>query len=312
MGHNWPGSTRIPEPVIRHSPSRFFSISGQLNVAPVMLSPVSRLYRYVDGAEKTGYFIIGDEGDAAFQVTPVAKHLFDAIGYNPPTKPEGTGSKVPGDLHWALFDVGWIYTGGGESGQEPPGMMPNNRGQSLDLSDQMASDLVEFLQENERQGAEELSERLMIKNRAANRLSSLGEKEQGAVEGFVYGYLEAALTGGRHAEAIDRLDVTYLDLSDDEETGSLNVHIDPEGDGARCRHTIDAREGKGVTSIITATEAPASWVERARLDRHRSELFQVIEDMSNHPESDIAFPDGQVKGEITYHTSFEMNIKMPD
>jgi|GEM_PF-5794396 len=268
---------------------------------------MARLYRYVDSNEKSGYFIIGDDGNATFQLTPVAQRLFEELGYNPPTKTEGQGPQVPPKLHWALYDIGWIFTGDGDAGAPASIEDMTGDGVAESLTDEMVAEIQQFIEDRGGNNAEDLAERLDLKRR--DRLCTLDEAKQEALEHYVYGFMEAVLTEEMEIESID---VTYLDLGDDPALSSLNIHVEPARDDPTFRHSIFANEESGIGSIVSATEAPQSWEERGNLDRQRGHLFDAVATASDDPNMDLDFTDDEVRGDVTYKTSFEESITMPD
>lgn len=274
---------------------------------------MARLYRYVDSNEKSGYFIIGDDGNATFQLTPIAQRLFEELGYNPPTKTESQGPQVPPKLHWALYDIGWIYTGDGDAGI--PASMEDMTGDGVTepLTDEMVAEIQQFIENRGGNNTEDLAERLDLQKREsrADRLCTLDETKQRDLEQYVYGFIEAALTNLEEME-IAVVDVTYLDLGDNPSLSSLNVHVEPAGDEPTFRHSIFANEESGIVSVVSATEAPQSWKERGKLDRQRGHLFDAVATASDDPNMDLDFTDDEVRGDVTYKTSFEMSITMPD
>lgn len=274
---------------------------------------MARLYRYVDSNEKSGYFIIGDDGNATFQLTPIAQRLFEELGYTPPTKTEGQGPQVPPKLHWALYDIGWIYTGDGDAGAPASIEDMTGDGVTESLTDEMVAEIQQFIENRGGNNAKDLAERLDLQTRESrvDRLCTLDEAKQEALEGYVYGFIEAALTSAEEME-IAVVDVTFLDLGDDPALSSLNVKVEPAGDEPTFRHSIFAKEGSGVTSVVSATEAPQSWEERGKMDRQRGHLFDAVATASDDPNIDLEFTEDEVRGDVTYRTSFEESITMPD
>lgn len=274
---------------------------------------MARLYRYVDSNEKSGYFIIGDDGNATFQLTPIGQRLFEELGYNPPTKTEGQGPQVPAKLHWALYDIGWIFTGDGDAGVPASIEDLTGDGVTESLTDEMLAEIQQFIENRDGGNAEDLAERLGLQKREsrADRLCTLDEAKQEDLEQYVYGFIEAALTSVEEME-IAAVDVTYLDLGDDPALSSLNVKVEPAGEEPTFRHSVFSNEKEGVISAVSATEAPQSWEERGKIDRQRGHLFDAIATASNDPKIDLEFTEDEVRGDVTYEISFNGSISMPD
>lgn len=266
---------------------------------------MARIYRYVDTSEKSGYFIIGDDGNATFQLTEIARRLFDEIGYEPPTKPEGKGPRVPSALHWALYEIGWIYTGDDDAG--PINKEERTLREDIDesMTDEMVTKIKRFIKERNRNDVMELAHRLDLETEK-DRLSTLSDQKQSALEDYVYGYMETILTDIEE-ENIESLDVIYLDLTTD--LGSLNVVVETIEGESNFRHTISADSESGVSGVVSATEASQSWIERGRLDKHRGHLFEAISRVSEDPTIELDFYDDELNEDISYNTSFDTKIQ---
>jgi hypothetical protein len=121
---------------------------------------MARLYRYSDSSEKSGYYIIGDSGNATFQVEPVAQRLFKELGYCPPVKTEQQGPRVPSKLQWLLFDIGWIFTGETDAGSLEHSEVSPQLESAEALTDEMINEIRQFVEERGGSGVQELAARL--------------------------------------------------------------------------------------------------------------------------------------------------------
>lgn len=271
---------------------------------------MARLYRYADSNDKSGYFIIGDNGNATFQVKPIAKRLLDRLEYHPPIKTERQGPQIPSKLHWLLFDTGWVFTGDSESGTPESHDVPDQPEAAESLTDEMVEKIRRFAEDRGGDDAQELANRLDLNiTEEQERLATLAREKQSHLEAYASGYMRSCLTI-TDEESIDAIDVTVLDLSDNPDVGSLNFTIE-SSEEANFRHTITSSV-KNQISVVSATDAPQTWKEQGRMNRHRGHLLALFDIISEDEKNSFNFDEKEMNGEVTYSTSFEEGIVLPD
>lgn len=274
---------------------------------------MARLYRYADSNKKSGYYIIGDSGNATFQVEPVAQSLFKELGYHPPVKTEQQGPRVPSKLQWLLFDIGWIFTGETDAGSLEHREVSSQLESAEVLTDEMTNEIRKFVEERRGKDVQELATRLDldITYERQERLATLDEEKYEPLEEYVWGYMEAVLTQIEE-ESIEAIDVTVLDLSDrDNPRSSLNVIVQTVKTEPNFRHTITSSVEEGI-SVVSATGDSQTWGERGRMNRHRGHLFGALEAVSKEPNMDIEFNESEISDDVEYITTFSQGIALPD
>jgi hypothetical protein len=272
---------------------------------------MARLYQYADSNDDSGYFVIGDSGNATFQVKPIAKRLLDKLEYDPPIKTEQQGPRVPSELHWLLFDIGWMFTGDNEAGEFETEEVPDQLDVDNSLTEEMVNDIRQFAENRKGEGIQELVERLDLQDVEQEQLATLSDDKHKPLEQYILGYMQSVLQNTEE-ESIEGIDVTVLDLSDDQtERGSLNLIVDAAGTERNYRHSIISSIEDGI-SIVSATEASQTWKERGRMDRHRGHLLASLDSVSAHEDMKLNFDNDEISGEITYITSFDVDISLPD
>lgn len=269
---------------------------------------MARLYRYADSNDKSGYFIIGDNGNATFQVKPIAKRLLDRLEYHPPTKTERQGPQIPSKLHWLLFDTGWVFTGDSESGTPESHDVPDQPEAAESLTDEMVEKIRRFAEDRGGDDAQELIDRLDLNiTEEQERLATLAKEKRPDFEAYVQGSMRSFLTITEE-ESIESIDVSVSDFSDENPTKtSLVVTVEAAEPNANFVHVIASGDKSGV-SVQSATDAAQTWKERGRIDRHRGHLFSIFSFISEDENVNLNFDDKEIRGEVSYTTEFESDI----
>lgn len=287
---------------------------------------MARLYQYANSNEKSGYFLIGDNGNATFQVTTKAQSLLKKLDYSsPPVKTEQQGPQVPSKLHWLLFDIGWVHTGEEDAGKNKHEQATAQLEAAETLTDKQIDKIRQFVKEHRGDEAQELANKLDINtvSKTQDRLATLNKQKYEPLEEYVWGLMSTVLRRVEE-ESIEAMDVTVLDLSDYEHTNnsprsSLNVTVLAPGTEPNYRHSIISSVEDGI-AVVSATDAPQTWEEQGRMNRHQGHLLGALGAISEDSKMDFEFDESEIDtrqpgdhiSAIEYYISFERDIVISD
>ena len=275
---------------------------------------MSRLYKYAISNDKTGYYIIGDNGNATFQCEPIVERLFDTLDYNPPIKTEGQGPQIPTTLHWNLFDLEWIYTGEHVATPITPDELSDKIESGRSLTDEMVAQIKEFADQIGNKEAQELAERFdfadEVKESQKLRLSDMGTADFAIIETCLFEYLSAALPDAS-GEPVELLKVSMGHIEETSET-VLNVSICLEGNEPNFIHILTVTSNNGITGVWSRTDGHQTLEAQSQIDIHRGHIFAGLNQINKNSIPKIKFDQQDLKGHFEHSASFEADFPYPD
>jgi hypothetical protein len=265
---------------------------------------VSRLYQYADSNSKTGLFLLdGYKGrNTTFQVSSTGEELFRHLDYEPGIRNHERGPRIPDELHWGLFEVGWVYTN--ESDVTPP---TNDAGdiiiedEEVELTPEMAAELVSFLQnvDEEADKTEELSEILDLSSAASapfiwnvsqSRCQDIAEK----VGESVTAALNQSSSGKWTAKGVLGTKSEFDDESG--EKAVIEARLINQSDPIGRYHNIAYFcPEHGFETIATVTDRQLDWDNRIALEQQRQHLLESIISVARSEAVDIGDPGADVR-----------------
>lgn len=298
---------------------------------------MSRLYEYADSNDKSGLFLLdGYKGNnTTFQVTTIAERLLLHLDYEPGTLHQERGPRIPDELHWGLFEIGWVYTN--ESGITPPTNAAGEivvEGEGVEITEEIAQDLKLFLQKEDGDDMEELAEilNLDISGQTEDSSNGLpttsGTPQDGTDSGGLPTPPKAPfcdISDTRCHEiakkVAEHLEIE-VDLSEDSEWGITYISggkINPDtdnhqiiikterqyGDEEQYFHKAIFSPENGLEEVWTITNVMLDWNQRIQLEQHRKEIIKSIISVATDEHIDIGDPMCDLELTTEYGPSIE-------
>jgi hypothetical protein len=267
---------------------------------------VSRLYQYADSSDKSGLFLLdGYQGrNTTFQVSPPAKKLLQYLDYEPGVRNRNRGPQIPDELHWGLFEIGWVYTNG--SRVTPP---TNEAGEivvgdkSVEITEEIAEELKLFLQQEGGDDIEELANILNLNLAEGTANSSSGFSKPSRTHICCISDDKCHRIGNQIAERL-RTETHPIDQSEwkitcirgeemGQTAGKYQIIINIEhkiSNKEQYFHKIIFSPESGIEMIWTMTNIMIDWAQRVELEHHRREIIRSIVSVATDENIDIGDP----------------------
>lgn len=280
---------------------------------------MSRLYQYADSNDKSGLFLLdGYKGrNTTFQVSPTAEKLLQSLDYEPGIRNRNRGPRIPDELHWGLFEIGWVYTN--ESGVTPP---TNEAGEivveadSVEITEEIANSLKSFFEETEAadEDIEELVATLNLdlspSDTTSNKVTTSSQTTFCDIPDSRCEEIAEEVT--KHFEKelnTEEWDITYVSagrINDETDQHQIIIKtVHQQGDEVQYFHKAIFYPENGLQTVWTTANIQINWNQRAELENQRGQIIQSIISVTTSEHIDIGEPTSDLTLTTEYGPSIE-------
>lgn len=256
---------------------------------------MSRLYQYANSSSESGLYLLdGFKGNhTTFQVTPIAERLLRHLDYEPGVRNQERGPRIPDELHWGLFEVGWVYTK--SSDVTPP---TNEAGEivvekdGVELTKQVADDLKLFFEQTDDVDDEidELAEILSLDvhiNTAERTISPSTPTTQEHIWDIpesrfqdIEEQIKTDVREDRKSEdgaswIINNIEAEISEF-DDIEKGVITIETERTHSRKEYLHIAYFCPVHGFERVVTVADEEINWKKRMDLEQHRQEVISSV------------------------------------